>query len=244
MDQVELSIVIPFFNEEKRLEPRLTQSINYLTTNLNKPLEIVFVDDGSTDQTLSLLNQTRDRFPHLEINAISYPVNGGKGLAVKRGVLAARGKKILVTDADFSIDLDETAKFIEKLEDADIVIGSKKHLLANTVNHQKMPRRILGKGFTALSNFILGLSFTDITCGFRAFRSEPAKLLFSKQVMSRWSYDAETLFLAKKFNYRVCELPVKWHHIEGSKVSPIRDTIRSLKDLVTIVLNDYHGKYD
>lgn len=244
MKEAELSIVVPFFNEAKRLEPRLAQSIEYLINHLRQDWEVIFVDDGSTDGTLTLLNQTQQRFPDSSISIVSYPTNTGKGFAVKRGVMTAQGERILVTDADFSIDLDEVSKFIENLDTSDIVIGSKKHLLSSTNKHQKIPRRILGKGFTILANLVLGLNFTDITCGFRAFRSQTAKLLFPKQMMNRWSYDAETLFLAKKFNCTVQELPVKWHHIEGSKISPFKDTVRSLTDLLTIKLNDYMGKYD
>lgn len=243
MEQLEVSLVIPVYNEERRLEPRLSESLNYLGVSLNQPFEIIFVNDGSTDKTLEILVQTKERFSKLDIKIVSYEKNQGKGYAVKMGVLESRGEKIIVSDADFSVDLEELNVFLKNLDNFDIVIGSKKHLQTDTLKHQKIPRRVLGLGFTWLSNLVLGLNFTDITCGFRGFRSFVAKDLFSKQVMKRWSYDAEVLFLAKKKKYRTLEIPVKWHHIEGSKVSPLLDSLRSLKDLVSIVFNFYHGKY-
>jgi len=243
MKEQNISIIIPVYNEEERIEPGLSDSIKCLISKLSWSFEIIFVNDGSTDKTLSILNNVKTRFNELAIKIISYQKNQGKGFAVKTGVLEASGRKIIVTDADFSVSLEELPKFIDNLDRFDIVIGTKKHLLTDTVKHQKAPRRILGKGFTLLSNFILGLNYTDITCGFKGFKSDAAKFIFSKQLMKRWSYDAETLFLAGKFNYRVCELPVKWRHIDGSKVSPFWDTLRSLKDLLAIVWNNHQGKY-
>lgn len=243
-EKLALSLVIPVFNEEKRLEPRLSESIAFLESVFKEGFEVVFVNDGSTDGSLTVLEGARQKFPNVPIKIIGYPKNEGKGFAVKMGVLEAAGAKVVVSDADFSVDLREITKFIEGLESSDIVIGSKKHLLTSTARPQKVPRRILGKGFTFLSNALLGLNFTDITCGFRGFRADVAKNIFGRQRMRRWSYDAETLFLAKRFKYRICELPVSWHHIEGSKVDPILDTFRSLKDLVVMILNSYYGKYN
>lgn len=239
-----VTIVIPAFNEETRLEPRLSESINFLKSNFNEVFEIIFVNDGSSDKTLEILYETKAKFPESWIHIISYPKNEGKGFAVKTGVLRSRGRNIVITDADFSVDLTELPNFISGLEEYDVVIGSKKHFLTDTRRSQKAPRRFLGKGFTWLSNFMLGLKFTDITCGFRGFRAAAAKVLFSRQLMKRWSYDAEILFLAKKFNYKIQEKPVKWHHVEGSKVSPIWDAFRSLRDLFFIIFNNYCGKYN
>lgn len=243
MEEVNVSIVIPAYNEENRLEPRLSQSINFLTANLHQSFEIIFVNDGSIDKTLDVLSQIKEIFNKLDIKIISYDKNQGKGYAVNRGVLESRGKKIIVSDADFSVDLTELIVFLKNLDEFDIVIGSKKHLQTDTLKPQKIPRRLLGLGFTWLSNLVLGLNFTDITCGFRGFRSGVAKDLFSKQLMKRWSYDAEVLFLARMKNYRTLELPVKWYHVEGSKVSPLFDSLGSLKDLATIIWNYYYGNY-
>lgn len=238
-----VSIVIPFFNEEKRLKSNLNDAINRLSTIVKQPLEIIFVNDGSKDNTKQMLLEEKKSHPDISIEIIGYPDNQGKGHAVKTGVLHSKGDKVVVMDADFSIDIDETDRFLDQLGGYDVVIGSKKHLLTQSIKHQKIPRRILGKGFTMLTDLIFGLRFTDITCGFKAFKAAAAKDLFSRLKMKSWSYDAETLFLARKYGYKTLELPVKWIHIEGSKVSPIIDTFKTLKDLISILFNYYTGKY-
>lgn len=238
-----LSIVLPCYNEEKRLEPTLSQSLSYMESNVRGPFEVVFVNDGSTDQTQVILESAKRKFSNLIIKCVSYSPNRGKGYAVKTGVLQARGEKILVMDSDFSIELTEMFKFMEKLDAFDIVIGTKKHSLTQTVIHQTLLRRFLGKGFTALTNVLLGLSFTDITCGLKGFRGRVGKDIFGRQKINRWSYDSETLFLAKKLKYKITEIPVRWHHEERSKVSPYLDTIRSFKELVAVLFYYYAGKY-
>lgn len=238
-----ISIVIPCFNEERRLEPGLSRALAYLTTAISAPCEVVFVDDGSTDRTVELLQRAREQFGHVRVEVVRYPHNRGKGYAVRRGVLQATGDIIIVMDADFSVDLREVDRFLEQLSTYDVVIGTKKHLLTETLKHQKIPRRILGKAFTLLTNLMLGLRFTDITCGFKAFRTPAAQHVFQVQKIHRWAYDAETLFLARRFGYKVLELPVRWHHVEGSKVSPGVDTVRSFADLIRILSSYYCGRY-
>ncbi len=238
-----ISIVIPFYNEEKRIKGSIPLAITYLSSNLSEPFELVFVNDGSLDGTQKILEEIKNENPSIQIKLLGYERNQGKGFAVKIGVLGSTGQKIIVMDADVSIDLSELPRFLLELETCDVVVGSKKHLLTQTLKKQKVPRRILGKGFTGLTNLLLGISFTDITCGFKGFRADVAKKLFGKQLMKKWSYDAETLFLAKQFKYRVVELPVKWRHVEGSKVSPLPDTIEALRDLALIILNFYLGRY-
>ncbi|MBI2620997.1 glycosyltransferase family 2 protein [candidate division WWE3 bacterium] len=241
-----LSIVIPFYNEEARLKSgkNLSQAVDFMTSTLNEELELILVDDGSKDGTLGVLNKIKKKYSRIPIGIINYSPNRGKGHAVKKGVFECAGNKIIVMDADFSIDLGEIKKFVDALDEYDIVIGTKKHLLSQTLGGQKAPRRILGKGFTFLTNLLLGLGFTDITCGFKGFRSEVGKKLFRQQRIDRWSYDSETLFIAKKFGYSIKELPVSWHHVEGSRVSILTDTTRSFRDLISILLNNYYGKYD
>lgn len=239
-----VSIVIPCFNEEMRLEPGLSNSLRYMLSNIKQPFEVILINDGSTDRTHEILDDAKRRNKDIPIKILSYSPNEGKGHAVKTGVLASAGEKVIVMDADFSIDLSELPKVIEKLDIYDIVVGTKKHALTQSVKKQSIPRRFLGKGFTIFTNFLLGLNFTDITCGLKGFKAPAAKNLFKRQKMKRWSYDAETLFLAKKFKYNLTEMPVKWFHVEGSKVSPVLDTVRSLKDLMAIISNYNRGKYN
>ena len=241
-----LSIVIPFYNEEKRLESgtKLAGSVESIISIFTGPLEFVLVDDGSTDNTVTILNRVKKSLNTTSIKVLSYLPNRGKGYAVKQGVLNCGGDKIIVMDADFSVDIAEIPGFVQELDSYDVVVGSKKHLLTQTLKKQKIPRRILGKGYTLITNYLLGLDFTDITCGFKAFRSDAAKDIFKRQRIGRWAYDSETLFIAKKLNYSVKELPVSWYHVEGSRVNPLIDTGKSFKDLIRILFNNYHGKYN
>jgi dolichyl-phosphate beta-glucosyltransferase len=238
-----LSIVLPCYNEEKRLEPTLSQSLNYIESNIRGPFEVVFVNDGSTDRTQDLLEAAKQRFGRLRIQIVSYTPNRGKGHAVRAGVLQARGDKILVMDSDFSIELSEMSTFMDALDEVDVAVGTKKHQLTQTVIQQSPLRKFLGKGFTVLTNLLLGLRFTDITCGLKGFRGRAGRDIFERQRINRWSYDSETLFLAKKLGYRIIEIPVRWHHEERSKVSPYLDTVRSFKELMAILFNYYAGKY-
>lgn len=240
---MELSIVVPFYNEEKRLEPRLSQSLEYLQQNIKQPFELIFVNDGSTDGTQEILDHAKKTFPVLNIKTLGYAENRGKGFAVKTGVLSADGEKIIISDADFSINLKEIDNFIKGLDNNDIVIGSKKHSLTNTVVKQNVLRRFLGKSFTILVNSIFGLRYTDVTCGFKGFKCAVAKDLFSRQITKRWSYDAEILFLANKRGYLVKEIPVEWKHIDGGTISPIYESFRSIKDVTLIVVYFLLGKY-
>lgn len=238
-----LSIVIPCYREETRLEPGLSKAIEHLAANAPERFEMIFVNDGSPDRTVDVLEAAKRRYPHIPIEIVSYTPNRGKGRAVRTGVLRSRGERVVVMDADFSIDLGELPVFLDALAGADIVIGTKKHRLTQTVRKQSPIRRFLGKGYTQLTNVMLGLHFTDITCSFKAFRGDVARTIFARQRIDRWSYDSETLYLAKKLKCSVRELPVKWRHEEQSKVSPGIDTVRSLKELVAILLYDCSGKY-
>jgi dolichyl-phosphate beta-glucosyltransferase len=238
-----LSLIIPCYNEEARLEPGLSQSLSFLRENLKEPFELILVNDGSQDRTAEIFREFIEKRMSWPVKVIGYEKNRGKGFAVRTGALAAAGEKLIVMDADFSIDIGETSKFVQALEECDVAIGTKKHLLTQSIRHQKMPRRILGRGFTALTNWMLGLHFTDITCGLKGFRRKAAADIFRRQRIERWAYDAETLFLAKRMKYRVAEIPVRWSHREKSKVSALADTLRSFKDLWRILFNYSAGKY-
>lgn len=241
-----LSIVIPFYNEEKRLNhgKNLIENITYICSSLKHSVEFVLVDDGSLDNTVKILDKVKETLNKNHISIVKYAPNRGKGYAVKQGVLNCKGKKIITMDADFSIDITEIPRFMEILDSYDVAVGSKKHMLTKTRKKQKIPRRILGKGYTLITNWFMGLNFTDITCGFKAFKSDAAKNIFSRQSINRWAYDSETLFVAKKLKYSIKELPVSWYHVEGSKVNPITDTGKSFRDLLIILLNNYRGKYN
>lgn len=238
-----LSLVIPCYNEENRLEPKLSEALGYFAARLETPFEVVFVDDGSTDRTREILESARKNFSSLDVSVLGYSPNRGKGEAVKTGVLASRGDKVLVMDADFSIDIGEMFKFLAALDTHDAAIGTKKHLLTQTVKSQGVARRFLGKGFTRLTNAFLGINFTDITCGLKGFRGPAGRDVFGRQRIQRWSYDAETLFLLDRLGYSSVEVPVRWHHEEESKVRTLKAVASSFGELLAIRWNALRGRY-
>lgn len=221
---MKLSLILPVFNESRRLKTGLTQAIDYLNRQ-NYSWEIIVVDDGSTDDStqdisnLYLIHTTR---------------NFGKGHAVRLGVTAATGDYIVFSDIDFSVSIDHLPQFLAALKSIDIAIASRRLPHSRIAQHQPLLRESLGRGFTALSNFILGLDHSDLTCGFKAFRSQVAKDLFSRQKLNGWAFDSEILFLAQKSGYTVTEIPVSWHNHPLTKVNLVKDIANSFWSLIYI----------
>lgn len=233
-----LSLVIPVYNEEKRIKPTLEKILEFNRIN-NFASEIIIVDDGSNDGTSFILGL----FQNI-IKVITLPENHGKGYAIKRGMLAAGGENILFMDADLATPLFEITNICEKakLSGADIVIGSRKHR-GNTVKRTAL-RRFIGFVFEKTANFLLPLDFTDTQCGFKLFKKNAALDIFTKTKIERWSFDRELLFLAKKMNFNVEELPVSWEEKAGSKVQIWRDAFIMVRDLIKIRLYDLADAYE
>jgi len=219
-----LSVIIPVYNEAKRLPHALT------ICGKNPGWEIIFVNDGSTDASAVIIKKAGYKL-------ISYPKNQGKGYALKQGVKLATGRMILITDVDFSTPLAELNKFFPV--GADIVIGSRKTKGAQITKHQSPWREFLGRQFTNLTNLWLGTNVSDVTCGFKLFKTPVAKKLFALSKIKRWGYDAEILYLAKKLKFKIAEVPVVWHNDARTKVALLPDIFRSLVDLILIRL--IHG---
>lgn len=225
-----LSIVIPVFNEQERLPKAL--EICQKAAKANPDWEFIFVDDGSTDTTTRLIKQAGFKL-------ISYSQNQGKGFALKQGVKAASKSLTLITDIDWSTPLSELDKLLAARSDNDLVIGSRKVSGATITRHQPLLREWLGKQFTNLTNLWLGTNVSDVTCGFKLFKTPVAKKLFALSKINRWSYDAEILYLAKKLNFSVKEIPIIWKNDSRTKVNLFKDIIRSIVDLIRIKLTDY-----
>jgi len=227
---MKLSIIIPVFNEALRLPKAL--SICRLAAKSNPGWEFIFVDDGSTDATSRLIKRAGFKL-------ISYSKNQGKGYALKQGVKAASKPLTLITDVDWSTPLSELDKLLAARSDNGLVIGSRKVSGATITKHQPRLREWLGKQFTNLTNLWLGINVSDVTCGFKLFKTPVAKKLFGLSKIKRWGYDAEILFLAKKLNFKIAEVPVVWHNDARTKVTLLPDILRSLTDLILIRL--FHG---
>lgn len=221
-----LSIVIPVYNEENRLNKAFKIIVQWHHQHPN--WEFILVNDGSKDNTERQIKKFKF------VKLISYSKNQGKGYALKQGVARATKPLILLSDIDFSSPLTELPKLMSEINKADLVIGSRKITGADIIKHQSWWREWLGKQFTNLSKLWLGLTVSDVTCGFKLIKTPAAKKLFNKQKIKRWSYDAEILFLAKKMKLKVVDVPVIWKNDEHTKVSVLKDIWQSIIDLIRI----------
>ncbi len=228
-----ISIIIPCFNEEKRLEARFNKALPELKKI--KGLEIIFVNDGSTDKTLYLINKLSKKLPQVEV--ISYEQNRGKGFAVKQGVKKARGEIIGYIDADFSYSLDNFKVINEINSGTDIVIADRSLRRSSNNRKPSLIRNFLGRFLAFVNNFFLELSdIKDSQCGFKFFKRNVAKKLFEKITLERWLFDIEILKVALEKGYKIKKLNVNWEDVRGSKVNIFKDLIPVGKDLGIIYL--------
>lgn len=213
-----VSIVVPAYNEEKRILPFLEELTKFCKKNL-KNYEIIVVDDGSTDDTAGVVK------PYLNKNVklISYKQNMGKGYAVREGFFAAKGKYLIFIDADGSTKPNELLGMIKSLRKNNIVIGVRNTKESNIVVKQPFYRVLLGKTFNNLVKLFLGVETTDMLCGFKGFNSEIARELFDDLLFPRWAFDVEVMYKAKKKNYKLNLLPITWENVAGSKMNSIFD---------------------
>jgi dolichyl-phosphate beta-glucosyltransferase len=238
---VSLSLIIPAYNEEKRIGKSLEQIFPFCNA-LGCPYEVIVVDDGSTDKTAALVRQRFGDQPQLRI--IRPPAHRGKGAAVQQGIREGLGDYIFFSDADLSVQIEMLPSFLAELRNhCDAAIGSRRAAGATIAVHQPQLRKMLGKVFTLLSNLILGIRHSDITCGFKGFRREVARELFARQRLHNWSFDSEILFLARIKGYRVTEIPVVWRNDRATKVRLWKDVMASFLGLLMIRWNQFMGRY-
>lgn len=236
-----LSVVIPVYNEEKRFKNGFAHFFDYLIRQ-KYPWELIFVNDGSKDNTENLLRKKAKTNKNIKI--VSYSKNRGKGYAIVQGVLSARGKYILFSDLDHSVPISTVETFFEYFEKGNpVVIGSRRVKGAQLVVRQPILREALGRGFTLLVNIIIYWGIADCTCGFKAFENDAAKRIFSKLSVYGWAFDAEIIYLCNKYKIKFAQAPVSWSDVSGSKVKLKRDILGSLKGLLQIHLNDLRGRY-
>jgi dolichyl-phosphate beta-glucosyltransferase len=233
-----ISIVIPVYNEEKRIHLFLPRVIEYVRQK-DFSCEIVVVDDGSVDQTVALVEDMLRRQLPGQYKILQLAQNAGKGAAIRKGMPAALGEYIFFIDADGSTSIEEIGRFIPHFsEEVDIYI-------ARRTLKQKAPlkRKFFGYGYILLANFLLRLNVSDITCGFKCYRKRCVQTIFSRQRLNNWSFDAENIFVARKYGYRIKEIEVAWEHVGGSKVKVFKNVVVCSLDLLRIKLNDLKGFY-
>ena len=226
-----LSVVIPAYNEEKRLPESLAAALEFLK-NQSYTSEIIVSDDGSQDRTVAIAEEQLAGFPH---QILVTPQNRGKGHAVRQGMLAAKGDYVLFTDADFSTPIGEATKFLAHLEkDQDVVIGSRALPDSQIEIHQNFLRETMGKVFNCLAQAWAFKGVHDSQCGFKAFRREAAHKLFNLQKLDGFSFDVEIVYLTQKLGYRLLELPVIWRNSAQSRVQVFRDPLMMFWDVLRI----------
>jgi len=236
-----LSVVIPVYNERDRVSSTLPSVLEYLR-GCAEPCELIVVDDGSTDGTADRVRELLRNAPNARL--ISDAANHGKGYAVRKGMLEARGQYLLFSDADLSAPIAEADRLLEPLKNGyDVVIGSRALKREWIQVHQSWVRENAGKLFNLALRSITRLPFEDTQCGFKAFRREAARRIFPLQSIRGFGFDPELLYIAKKLGCRTLEVPVYWAHSEGTKVRMWRDGVRMVMDLVRIRWNDACGKY-
>src|SRR5712692_4682366 len=236
----ELSIVIPSFNEELRLPVTLADISAYIRAS-KRETEVIVVDDGSTDRTADIASSFRGEIQRLRV--IANKKNRGKGYSVRHGMLEARGRIVLFTDADLSAPIDEADKLLAALADHDVAIGSRALNRSLISVHQSVFREYAGIIFNFIVRAILRLPFVDTQCGFKAFRRERCRVIFQQQRIERFGFDPELLYLARHHGLRAVEIPVRWAHSPDTKVSMLRDSIQMFLDIFLIRWNGLAGRY-
>lgn len=229
----EISIVVPAYNEAKRLGPFLTKLIDFCRSS-SRHYEIIVVDDGSLDSTTQIAQSFKMKFPTLQV--VKLHQNRGKGFAVKRGLFKAQGKICLFMDADGSVQPDEIEKnlhYLEK-ENYDIFIGSRVLSSSSTIVRAKWYRYAIGRIFNFMVHTLLFKDIQDTQCGFKIFKKEVVKPLFSRSYLRGFGFDIEILYLAGKMGYRIKEGAVNWTNVAGSKVNLLADPIKMFVNILQI----------
>lgn len=239
MSEPFLSIVIPAYNEAGRIVSSL-KAIQDYAQGKNCPVEIIVVDDGSTDNTVEIASAEAG------VRVLRNQGNRGKGFSVRHGVLEARGELILFTDADLSAPIEEAEKLLAAMESshADAVVGSRALQRELIGAHQSLLREWGGRFFNLLVRIFSGLKIYDTQCGFKLFRSRTTRRAFELQRVDRFGFDPEILFLVERLGGKVVEVPVRWNHNPATKVHYLRDSLHMTLDLVVLRWRALTGQYE
>lgn len=245
-----LSIVIPAYNEERRL-PRTLADITAWVAQRGEPIEVIVAENASTDHTADVVRTFQRDHPFVHL------IEGlpkGKGIAVRAGMLAARGRWRFLCDADLSMPVAELGKFLgppapvamanlNRLDARNVAIGSREAPGARRFNEPAY-RHLMGRVYNAVVQLLALPGLHDTQCGFKMFPAEVAEDVFRLATLKGWGFDPEVLFIARKRGYTISEVPIDWYYTSDSRVRPVHDTLQMLRDLVVIRLNDWRGVYN
>jgi glycosyltransferase involved in cell wall biosynthesis len=240
----ELSVIIPAYDEEKRLGATLARIRDYFAARSPAlaGMEMIVVDDGSSDATVRVAQDCARTMPCLRV--LSNGENRGKGFSVRQGMLHARGRVALFTDADLSSPIEECERLFAAIGAGnDIAVGSRALDRSLIAVHQSRFREFAGIIFNRLVRGITGLPIEDTQCGFKAFRLPACRVIFEQQRIAGFGFDPEILFLAKRRGLRIAEVPVRWSHHPATKVRVYLDSVRMFLDLLRIRGNALLGRY-
>lgn len=234
-----LSLIIPAHNEETRLSETLTQVFEFVGRQ-SYPVEIIVVENGSSDQTYQIAQMFASQHPELKL---LQNTQSGKGRAVRQGILAAQGEYRFMCDVDLSMPLNEIDRFLPpSLQDFDIAIASREAPGAVRIG-EPYYRHLVGRIYNSLIRLLALPGLQDTQCGFKCFRGPVAEDLFRRQTPTGWSFDVEILFIARLLSYKIIEMPIHWHYNPHSKISVLRDSLKMGVDLLTIRRNALRGIY-
>ncbi len=237
--QPDVSVIIPVYNEQERIAATLYTTKDYLEAS-NLSFEVVVVDDGSNDMTAEIVKFVdlygsevkSQQYGYLEENV----KNIGKGYSIAKGMLKARGRVVVFTDADSATPISEMTKLLAKIDEGyDVVVGSRNHPEAQ-VSGRSVLRMFLSRVFNTLARGIGVITVRDSQCGFKAYRQEVAHTVAERQQTYGFCFDVEHLYIAKRLGYKITEVPVQWSHQDGSTLSLFKDSVLMFIDLVRIRL--------
>tara|TARA_B100000886_G_scaffold335833_1_gene293610 strand:+ start:1661 stop:2389 length:729 start_codon:yes stop_codon:yes gene_type:complete len=232
-----LSVVIPFYNESVRINKTLIEIKNFINKNKKIKIEIILINDGSTDKSLELIKTflNKNRSLKSKVKTVNLKINIGKGGALKKGVLTSKSEWILTSDMDLSVSLFEINSWMKKgllNFNSSIFFGSRE--LNDSKVITKFYRKFLGIFFRIFSNLLLDIKLRDTQCGFKLYKKKTAKKIFSNLTCNGFEHDLEIVLLAKKSNLDIIELPVYWTHMPGSKLNIFLDPIKMLIGIIQI----------
>jgi dolichyl-phosphate beta-glucosyltransferase len=239
-DAILLSIVVPAYNEERRLPESLPHIISFVRQQ-DYPIEVVVVDDGSADRTADIVREFQVQAPFLFLHQVEH---GGKGHAVKAGILRARGEYLFLCDSDLSMPISEVSKFMPPaIADYDVAIASRE--VAGACRHNEPAyRHAMGRVFNLIVRLLAVRGINDTQAGFKCFRREAARQIFRLQTIKGWGFDVECLFIAQRHGMCVVEVPIHWYYKERSQIRPIHDTYHMFVEVLKVRLNVWRGLYD
>lgn len=235
-----LSIILPVYNEEARL-PAALEKLEAFVNAAAYSCEVLVVENGSQDRTLEIACSYKNRIPYL---SVLKETQRGKGLAVRSGMLAARGDFRFFCDVDFSMPVEQITRFLPPAQDPlDVAIGSREAPGSIRYNEPQY-RHFTGRVFNTIVRWLALPGLQDTQCGFKCFPAEVARRVFPLQTMTGWAFDVEVLFIARRLGYRVVEVPIDWYFNADSRVSVLKDSLRMAADLLAIRRNAWRGLYN